>query len=309
MQILKNPHINFMGSRKIAMVFSAVLLIASIASLAVQQLNFGIDFTGGISIEMHYKQDANLEQIRNTLGSNGFDDAVVQHFGTSTDVLIRLAPREGENNAQVVENLVSVLQKQDAGAEMSRQNFVGPQVGDELANKGGIALLVALGCILIYVAFRFEYRFGLGSVSALAHDVLITLGFFSITQMEFDLNVLAALLAVIGYSLNDTIVVFDRIRENFLKLRKEDAQGVVNESINETLGRTLVTSITTLLVLVALAFLGGEAVYGFAIALIVGIVVGTYSSIYVASSMALSLGVSKQDLLPPEKEELEEEMP
>lgn len=305
----KLGRIDFMGKRKLAVIFSLVLIIVSIGSLATRGLNFGIDFTGGILIELGYSAPADLPEVRRTLGQNGFSDAIVQHFGTSRDVLVRLAPRPEESNAAISDNVIRVLSAatQDE-VELKRVEFVGPQVGDDLAEDGGLAILFALIGILIYVALRFEYRFALGSVLALVHDVIITMGAFSVTGVEFDLTVLAAILAVIGYSLNDTIVVFDRVRDNFRKLRKESIPAeVFNTSLNETLSRTTMTSFTTLLVVIALFYFGGELIHGFSMALMVGIVIGTYSSIYVASPLTLMLGVSREDLMPPQKEGAGEE--
>jgi len=292
-----------MGKRKLAMVFSITLIVISLASLATRGLVFGIDFTGGTLIEVGYAQDADLEAIRNQLAQNDFAEAQVQQFGTPRDILIRLAPREGVKSSELSDKVFSILSKQSSGqVELRRVEFVGPQVGDELTEDGALAVLVALIAILMYVAVRFEWRFALGSVIALVHDVTITLGFFSLFKMEFDLTVLAAVLAVIGYSLNDTIVVFDRIRENFRKIRKGDSEEIINASLNQTLSRTIVTSLTTLIVLIALFVMGGEIIHNFSLALILGIVVGTYSSIYVASSAVLMLGVSKADLMPVQKE-------
>lgn len=298
--------INFMGLRRIAMIISAFLIIASITSLAIRGLNLGVDFTGGSVIEVGYPSSANVDEIRLTLEKAGFD-ASVQSFGTDKDVLIRLAPdAEGSNKDNISQKVLQTLQKHTPGVEMRRVEFVGPQIGDELRDQGGIAMLLALAGILIYVTLRFEFRFSVGSVIALLHDVVITLGFFSIIGIEFDLTILAAILAIIGYSLNDTIVVFDRIRENFLKIRKATTESSINTSINQTLSRTIVTSLTTLLVLLALFFFGGEIIHGFALAMIVGIVIGTYSSIYVASSSLLMMGVTREALLPPEPDETEE---
>ncbi len=304
MQLFKKPpHFDFMSKRTIAVTFSAILILVSLGSLVTRGLNFGLDFTGGTLIEMGYSHSADLTLIRSTLESSGFPEAVVQHFGTAQDIIVRIAPREGKSNADVSSTVMSALRGADeAEVTMRRVEFVGPQVGDELANDGGLAMIYALICILIYVGFRFEYRFAIGSVAALIHDVIITLGAFSLLQLEFDLTVLAALLAVIGYSLNDTIVVFDRIRENFRKMRKGASVDIVNTSLNQTLSRTMMKSITTLLVLTALFIVGGELIHGFATALIIGVVIGTYSSIYVASSSALMLGISKEDLMPVEKE-------
>ncbi len=302
MQIFENARFDFMKVRKPAAFLSIALIIVSLIALVARGLNFGIDFTGGTLIEVGYPAPVELVQVRETLGAAGYNDAVVQHFGTSRDVLIRLAPRESVSTADLSEKVMGVLQERDPQAQMRRQEFVGPQVGDELANDGGLAVLYALIGILIYVALRFEYRFAVGSVVALVHDVLITLGFFALFQIDFDLTVLAAVLAVIGYSLNDTIVVFDRIRENFRKMRKGTSEEIINASLNQTLSRTLMTSLTTLLVLIALFVFGGELIHSFAMALIIGIVIGTYSSIYVASSTALAMGVSKEDLMPVQKE-------
>ncbi len=297
--------INFMGQRKLAMLFSLVLLLGSIGSLATKQLNWGLDFTGGTLVEVHYSETADLNAIRETLNTRGFSGAIVVSFGSDRDVMIRLP--KGYSDKQGAE-LLGVLQDSFAGGvELRRIEFVGPQVGDELREQGGLAMLLALGLVMLYIAFRFQLKFAVGAVVALVHDVIITLGFFSISGMEFDLTVLAALLAVIGYSLNDTIVVSDRIRENFRKIRRADPIEVVNISLTETLGRTLVTSLTTLLVLAALALFGGEMINGFAIALIVGVVIGTYSSIYVAANTLLIMGVSKDDLMIPVKEGAEQE--
>lgn len=278
---------------------SGVLLVASILSLSLQGLNLGIDFTGGTIVEIGYQQAADLDQVRQQLLQSEFSDAVVQYFGTANDILIRIPPLEGMNSADVSNKVLSML---GDGVEMRRVEFVGPQVGEELKNDGGLAMLYALVGIFIYVALRFQRRFSMGAIAALVHDVVITIGLFSIFKFNFDLAVLAAILAVIGYSLNDTIVVFDRVRENFHKLRETPPVEVFNISLNETLSRTIVTGLTTLLVLIALLIFGGETIKGFSIALISGIVVGTYSSIYVASPVTLALGVSKEDLMPVKKE-------
>ncbi|VAW77605.1 Protein translocase subunit SecF [hydrothermal vent metagenome] len=294
--------IDFMGKRKLAMIFSILLMLASIGLLATRGLSFGIDFTGGTLIEVAYPEVVDLEEVRDLLAEASYDDAQVQHFGTARDVLIRIAPRVGKISAELSDEVLLALRNADSAVEMRRVEFVGPQVGEELTEQGGLAVLYALLGILIYVALRFEYRFSFGAVAALVHDVIVTLGVFSLAQVEFDLTVLAAILAVIGYSLNDTIVVFDRIRENFRKMRKGSPTDVMNVSINQTLSRTLMTSLTTLLVLLALFFLGGEIIHSFALALIVGVFIGTYSSIFVAGATALALGVSKVDLMPVEKE-------
>ena len=295
--------IDFMALRKPAMIASAVLLLIAIVSLTTLKLNVGIDFTGGSIIEVGYQQSVELEPIRNTLASNGFGDAIVQHFGSASEVLIRLVPEVGQEKAGLSSQIIQILNAaSDSEIDVRRVDFVGPQVGEELTEDGGLAVLYALIAILGYVAFRFEYRFSLGAVAALVHDVVITLGVFSILQLDFDLSVLAAILAVIGYSLNDTIVVFDRVRENFRKIRKKTSIEIVNTSINQTISRTLVTSLTTLLVLFSLLFVGGEVIHSFALALIIGVVIGTYSSIYVATTTALVLGITRGDLLLPEKE-------
>lgn len=303
MRILgKATEIDFMGKRKVAMAFSTLLIVIALGSLFMRGLNFGIDFTGGTIIEVAYPETADLGELRQVLADAGYPDAQLQHFGSSRDVLIRIAPQENRDRAELSDEVLSALRAADAAVEKRRVEFVGPQVGEELTEQGGLAMLYALIGILIYVTLRFEYRFSLGAVGALVHDVIITLGVFSLTQMEFDLTVLAALLAVIGYSLNDTIVVFDRIRENFRRMRKGTPVSIMNASINQTLSRTLMTSITTLLVLIALFFLGGEIIHAFAMALIVGVFIGTYSSIFVAGSTALALGISKADLMPVPKE-------
>jgi len=298
---LKLPTIDFVNKRKYAMIFSAFLLIVSIISLGLQGLKLGIDFTGGTLIEVGYQQTADLEDIRTKLASANYSGTNVQYFGSDTEVLIQLEPQT-ISSAKLSSSIIQML---GDGIDVRRVEFVGPKVGEELTNDGGLALLYALIGILIYVAFRFEYRFALGSITALIHDVIITLGVFSILRIEFDLTVLAAILAVIGYSLNDTIVVFDRIRENFLSTRHIEPMPIVNDALNQTLARTLMTSLTTLLVLLALFYLGGEVIHSFAGALIIGVVIGTYSSIFVASSMILALGISKEDMLPSEKEKKE----
>jgi preprotein translocase subunit SecF len=297
----RETQLDFMTHRGRAGVLTAVLIAAAFAFLFVRGLDLGLDFTGGTLVEVGYPQAVDLTEVRATLAGAGYEDAVVQTFGSTRDVLIRLAPSAGEGDA-LSNAVLDTLRSASADAELRRVEFVGPQVGEELAEKGGLALLYALGGILIYVAFRFEYRFAIGAVAAVVHDVVVTLGLFAAIGLTFDLTVLAALLAVIGYSLNDTIVVFDRVRENFVRVRKGSASEVTNLSINQMLPRTLVTSLTTLLVLIALFVLGGELIRGFALTLIIGVLVGTYSSIYVASSAALALGVSKEDLLPPAKE-------
>ncbi|MGK0382155.1 MAG: preprotein translocase subunit SecF [Flavobacteriales bacterium] len=294
--------IAFMSLRKPAAILSVFLIIGSLASLAINQLNWGLDFTGGTQIEVGYEQTADLVQIRKLLEASDFNDAVVQNFGSSQDVLIRLASREGVKPSELGDAAIKVLKEADSSAEMRGSSYVSSSVGEELTEQGGLAMLVALICILIYVALRFEWRFALGSVAALTHDVILTLGLFSILGLEFDLTVLAAVLAVIGYSLNDTIVVCDRIRENFRKIRKGESEDIINISLTQTLNRTIITSLTTILVLLSLFFVGGATIHGFATALLFGVVIGTYSSIYVASFVALTLGISKEDLMPTEIE-------
>lgn len=294
--------------RRLATMISVIFILLSLGSLAVRGLEFGIDFTGGTLIEVGYSEAVELEEVRGALSQAGFEGAVVQHFGTSRDVLVRIAPRADIEKAELSSKVLRTL-NDAAGADldMRRVEFVGPQIGEELTEQGGLAMIIALGGILIYVSLRFQWRFAVGSVAALFHDVIITMGYFSIFGLEFDLTVLAALLAVIGYSLNDTIVVFDRVRENFRRMRKGSTIEITDVSLNQTLSRTLMTGVTTLLVLVALLIFGGELIEGFAIALIVGVIVGTYSSIYVASAAAIALGVSKADFMMVPKEGAEAE--
>lgn len=329
-----NTNIDFLGRRKLGLLLSAVLIVISIGSLSLRGLNFGIDFTGGTLVEVAYDESVDVSEVRRLLNEGGIDDAQVQYFGSSSDVLIRLpvGSQEEEVSAELSTAVIEALRepydevvvggasegatqecatpdgtRRDCRVQMRRVEFVGPQVGEQLTEQGGLAMMYALIMILIYVAWRFEWRFALGSVAALVHDVIITMGLFSVFQIEFSLAVLAAVLAVIGYSLNDTIVVFDRIRENFRKMRKGTTFEVMNRSLNQTLPRTVLTSLTTMLVLLALVTLGGEVIRGFAIALIIGVVVGTYSSLFVASPVVLRLGVSKEDLVPPKKEGAEQE--
>lgn len=307
--------INFMSGGRIALIFSAVLIFISVASLIFRGLELGVDFTGGTVMELTYPSAVEPTEVRQTLESQGYDDLTVQHFGSVEKILLRMAPQDEktdiksgkqDKNSEISNNVLKTLEAKTPGITMDRVEFVGPQIGEELREQGGLAMLYALIGILIYVAFRFEFRFSVGAIIALVHDVVITLGFFAITRVEFDLTVLAAILAIIGYSLNDTIVVFDRIRENFRTIRKRDAQQVINTSVNMTLSRTIVTSLTTLVVLIALFLMGGESVHAFALAMIVGVVVGTYSSIYVASSSLLMMGITKEALMPPEKDEADE---
>ena len=291
-----------MKLRKTAMIISAVLLLLSMASLATKGLSLGLDFTGGTLLEVSYQEPADIQKIRIQLDESGFLGSTVQHFGSETDVLIRMSEAYRDTlGAEVLE----VLRTGDVASkvELRRSEFVGSQVGEELRDQGGLALLMALFVVMLYVAFRFQFKFSVGAVLALFHDVVIILGLFSIFQWDFDLTVFAALLAVIGYSLNDTIVVADRIRENFRIVRKGDAIEVINLSLNQTLGRTIMTSLTTALVLVALMFLGGELIHNFALGLFIGVVVGTYSSIYVAANILLMMHISREDLIPAELEE------
>jgi preprotein translocase subunit SecF len=297
-------HIDFLGParRKMALLVSLIVIVVSLASIATRGLEFGIDFTGGILLEVGYPEAANLESIRNHLAEAGYDDAQVQRFGADTDVLVRLPPQDGTNPDELRNDLRRTIAEGTTGVVLRRVEFVSPQVGKELTERGGLAMIIAMLLIFVYVMIRFQWKFAAGAVAALVHDVIITVGFFSIFKFSFDLTVVAAVLAVIGYSLNDTVVAFDRIRENFFKLRGIPAEESMNTSINEMLARTIITGVTTLLVLVALLLLGGESIAPFSIALIVGIIVGTYSSIYTASATALLLGVNAQDLLEPVKD-------
>ncbi|WP_287419671.1 protein translocase subunit SecF [Reinekea sp.] len=296
--------LDFMGKRKIALFLSAVLLLVSVLSLATRGLNFGLDFTGGAQIELGFERSVDVELIRSTLVDAGYKDVAAQYFGNNTDVLIRM---QEDNNPALGEEVLTLVQAMRDDVSLRRNEFVGPQVGEELANQGGIGMLVALGLVMLYIAFRFQFKFAIGAVVALVHDVVIVLGFFSLTQMAFDLTVLAAVLAVIGYSLNDTIVVSDRIRESFQTLRSNDISYLINISLTQTLGRTIITSFTTVLVLLALAVLGGEMIFAFAIALIVGVAIGTYSSIYVAANILMLMNISKEDLIPQEREQVDQD--
>lgn len=303
----KQLNIKFMGARKIMGVLSILLIVGSIVSLATKFLSLGLDFTGGTQIEVEYENAVQLDPIRGLLKDSAYSDASVQHFGRPEEVLVRVPPVEGEDKAKVGDNVLELLRSADEGVALKRVEFVGPQVGEELRDKSGTALILALGLMLIYVTLRFRFKFAVGAVVALFHDVILTMGFFSITGLSFDLTALAAVLAVIGYSLNDTIVVYDRVRENFRKDRGGSAEDIINDSLNQTLSRTLVTSLTTLLVLIALAALGGEMIYTFAVALIVGVLVGTYSSIYVASNLLIIQNISREDFL--EQEKVLDDMP
>ena len=329
MEILKKQTtIDFLGRRKLALIISAALVLISVGSFLTRGLNLGIDFTGGTLVEVGYQHSVEVESVRVTLAENGFDDAIVQNFGTTRDVMVRLPAtfsRQDTSAAEISSQVMEALRipwnevlaesagrdsqqclsdggLDDCQVQMRRVEFVGPQVGSELANQGGLAMMYALLGILIYVTYRFEWRFAVGSVVALVHDVLITVGVFSLFQFEFSLPVLAAVLAVIGYSLNDTIVVYDRIRENFRKMRKSSVVQIMNASINQTLPRTLLTSLTTLMVVLTLLIFGGEVIRGFSAALLIGIIIGTYSSIFVASPAVLVFGISREDMLPVQKE-------
>lgn len=308
MKTLINRQFDFMGQRRIALAISILLVIVSIAALLLQQLNLGLDFTGGTLVEVRYAVAPSLDAVRQTLEAAEFRDVSVQTFGTSSEVLIRL---QQAFDPEVGERVAELLRASGEELQLIRAEFVGAQVGEQLRDQSGLGLLVAFGIVVVYVAFRFQYKFAIGAVVSQIHDVLIVVGAFALFQLEFDLTVLAAILAVIGYSLNDTIVVYDRIRENIRKSRLSDMSAIFNDAINQTLSRTLATSITTLLVLIALLFLGGDMIQGFAIALIIGVVVGTFSSIYVASALLLTLKLEREDLIPTKKEntEGEEELP
>ena len=299
--------VDFMGKRLIAMVLSGVVLAAALGSLSYQGLNLGLDFTGGSLIEVKLAEKVDPQSVRGYLVDAGFTNGTVQTFGSDEDLLIRVPPQEelgATGQVGLGDKIFAALAARYPGIVLQQSNYVGPAVGDELAEDGGLALLAALIVVMIYILFRFTKLFSIGAVTALAHDVVIVLGVFSFFQWTFDLTVLAALLAVIGYSLNDTIVVSDRIRENFRRLAKRSALETVNKSLNQTLGRTLVTSLTTLFVLVSLLIFGGEVIRGFASALTIGVIIGTYSSIYVAASVLLGLGIKREDLLVPETEEV-----
>lgn len=298
----KDPDFDFMGRRRLAAAFTILLLAVALGALALRGLSLGLDFTGGTVVEVGFSSAPELSRVREALTQAGFGEATVQQFGSARELVIQLPPTGGDDANRISHAVLNALNAGGGPVEMRRVEFVGPQVGEELAQDGLLAMLYALGGVLLYVAFRFESRFAAGAVAALVHDITLTTGFLSLSRIPFDLTVLAALLAVVGYSLNDTIVVFDRIRENFVRMRKGTTEAVMNASINETLSRTLITSLTTLLVVVSLLLFGGQTLRGFSITLLVGILVGTYSSVFVASSAALALGVSKSDLVPPDKE-------
>lgn len=308
--MLSRTEIDFMGVRRIAAGISALLAVVSLISLFVNSLNFGLDFTSGTSVRLNYSQTVDLDQVNLTLQQNGYEDAVVVTFGSDRDIRVLLPvdssvaeQDQAEQAAQVGESLAAILQQEtQSQVTLLGSDYVSAKVGGELAEQGGLGMLVALGIIMVYIAVRFQFKFSVGAVVALAHDLIITLGIFSVFQMEFNLNTLAAMLAIIGYSLNDTIVVSDRIRENFRRLRKGSPLEMVNASLNQTLSRTLITSLTTLLVLFSILFIGGESTQGFAIALIIGVVIGTYSSIYIASNVIIYMNVTREDLMIPVKE-------
>jgi len=308
---MKFPEFNFdfMGRRKVAGSLSIGLIVLSLASLTFNGLNFGLDFTGGTLVEVGFPESADPEALRSQLDDAGFVNGVVQHFGSETEVLIRMPPQAEGDPAGLGDRILDTIRQQAPGAEMRQSNFVGPVVGEELAESAGLAILTALAVVMLYILFRFTKQFSVGAVVALAHDVTLVLGLFSLLQWTFDLAVVAAVLAVVGYSLNDTIVVSDRIRENFRTLRKGAPVEVINRSLNQTLGRTLVTSMTTLFVLLALLIAGGEGIRGFAAALTFGVVIGTYSSIYIAANMLLVMNISREDLVVPEKESAKESYP
>jgi preprotein translocase subunit SecF len=292
----------FMHTRKVWYGVSAILIIVSIVSLAVRGLNFGIDFTGGVVLELSFPQAADLEKVRGELEQAGYGDAAVQSFGTSRDVLVRLLPEGKQDVTALGQSVLAAIKAGDPGVELRRTEVVGPQVGQELAEKGAMAVLFTFLLILAYVAFRFQWKLGVGAIVAALHDPIVILGFFSISGMTFDLPALAAILAVIGYSLNDTVVVFDRLRERFISVRKGTPEQIIDIAVNETLSRTIMTSLTTMLTVLALLFFGGEILRGFSTALTIGIVVGTYSSIYIASAAALDLKLTARDLLPVQRE-------
>jgi preprotein translocase subunit SecF len=300
------PSFDFMSQRKTGLVVSLALTIAAVVLLATRGLNFGIDFTGGVLVEVAYPQSVELEDVRQHLVTGGYHNAVAQYFGGTSNVMIRLPPAENSSSAEVSTRVLEAL---GAGAELRRIEFVGPQVGEELANDGSLALMVAFILIFLYIAFRFEWKFSAGAVAALIHDAIMALGFLSAFWVEFDITTVAAILALIGYSNNETVVIFDRVRENLIAMRRMEVRDVVNLSVNQTLLRSIITHLTTLLVCTALFLLGGPTVHSFSITLIVGVIVATYSSIYVSTSLAVALGVSRDDLLPPKLDENVDKMP
>ena len=301
--------INFLSARRITTTISIVLMIFSLVSITSKGFNLGIDFTGGFQIEIRYLQPPKIEDVRNHLSSGGFNDAIVQNSGSATDIMIRIAPREGFDSRTVGKLIIENLSQSSNPAELMSSEYVSAQVGEELTEQGGLAMIFALIMIMIYIVFRFQWKFSIGAVMALIHDVLITVGVFSFFQINFDLAVLAAILAVVGYSLNDTIVIFDRIRENFRSMRRAETLDILNSSITQTISRTMITSSTTLLVLLALYSMGGQSLQGFSLALIVGVLIGTYSSIFIASISIFYLDISTSDLLPSKREEVDDGMP
>ena len=301
--------IKFLSIRRITTILSIVLMILSGLSLVTRGLNPGIDFTGGFQIEVSFQEAPEIQQVRLDLSTSGFDDAIVQNSGSATDLMIRTAPREGVDSRKVGNQIIEAVSQSSNNVELLSSEYVSAQVGEELTEQGGLAMIFALIMIMIYIVFRFQWKFSIGAVLALIHDVLITLGIFSFFQITFDLAVLAAILAVVGYSLNDTIVIFDRIRENFRSMRRTETLEVLNASITQTISRTIITSSTTLMVLLALYFMGGQSLSGFSIALIIGVLIGTYSSIFVASTSVFYLDISTTDLLPSKREEVDDGMP
>ncbi|QPK64343.1 protein translocase subunit SecF [Methylomonas sp. LL1] len=307
----RSRQLDFLGKRKLAFFFSGTLFLISIISFMVKGLELGVDFTGGSVYELHYNQSVDLDKMRSTLEQQGFADANIQHFGSSEDVLIRLKPVDNVNQKELTEKVLSVSNSsQPQAGEVRRVEFVGPQVGEDLVDDGGLALLFSFIGVMIYVSVRFEWKLSVGAIAALFHDTIITMGFFSVFGWEFDMTVLSAILALVGYSINDTIVVYDRIRETVRASRvKESIHEIVNNALNDTLSRTILTSLTVFLTVLALAFLGGKTIHGFAIAMLIGVIKGTYSSIYIASSLALTFGLTRQDLMPLEKDTVVDEMP
>lgn len=301
--------IKFLSIRKFTTIMSIVLILASTFSLMSKGLNLGIDFTGGIQIEISFENAPNIENVRSNLGSGGYDDAIVQNSGSSQDLMVRIPPRDGITNKKVGEDIIGMLQASDNSVTLKSSEYISAQVGEELTEQGGLAMIFALIMIMIYIVFRFQWKFSIGAVLALIHDVMITLGIFSFFQLTFDLSVLAAILAVVGYSLNDTIVIYDRIRENFRSMRTAETLNILNSAITQTIKRTIITSSTTLLVLLSLFVFGGSSLEGFSIALIVGVLIGTYSSIFVASTSIFYLDISTTDLIPVKREEVDDGMP
>jgi preprotein translocase subunit SecF len=302
----KVPNINFMAQRKTGLMVSSLLSLGVILLLVFRSLNFGIDFTGGVLVEVVYPQAVELDSVRKDLNAGGYKSPIVQYFGGTQDVLIRLAPEDKANSSAISANVLQSLGAEQKGVQLRRIEFVGPQVGDELTVNGSLAMVFAFIGIALYIMFRFEWKFAIGAIAALIHDALMVLGFLSIFQVEFDLTTLAAILALIGYSNNETIVIFDRVRENLINQRKGTIFDVVNLSVNQTLLRSVITHVTTLLVCTALFLLGGPSVHSFSISMIVGVIVATYSSIYVSTGLAVALGVSREDLLPPKDKEIDE---